>query len=600
MDGERRYQELTVLSALEFSDVFRGCCRISAKKVLSGMSRDTVAKMAGTLTRLYCNQNAENVVFLLSGTDKRREKLLQRVKHVEEQKAKRGVGLVVSFDITPLEILRKAISMNPKTMNDVPKEDIDRIQFEMVKIVMQVNEDLMRYKIGGKDEHEMAKLFMINSASYNDVLKESKDAYVYQVAQSFLLFKWMEGIPKYQELLCLFYNRYGIQSWKDYVRTVYGLALLSFQKDAGILPMSIKTDPPGLLSSSVIEKLSIDVNKETIPYSSKDEYDRAGNSDYRHFKSRPLLKLSNGDYVVHNPKILIDRLYSSLYFDFSDIADEIEGRHPDVPGLFTESFVEKTMFSGYLKECLSSGYYDAYEETQLKQIYKIHDGEPGYPDFYLRRKDTNAAILFECKDIRLNSWVKEQRDYSLLEKEIKNKIVEKTYKLDWENHCHKEVTPKRIGVGQLAAHAANISKAMFPWDKTLPADCLIYPVLVIADNRLIFDGLPHLAQQWYEERLQMEGVRANISKPLIMMSPLTLLKYSDLFREKGFEFFFEKYYKSLIEEGIGGYVDIINRMISFDSYMEQYPYSLDSFRKEIMDELFNKKEIEELDSANVG
>ena len=243
-----------------------------------------------------------------------------------------------------------------------------------------------------------------------------------------------------------------------------------------------------------------------------------------------------------------------------------------------------------MNECLSPDIYSSYDENHLKELYRIHDGEPGYPDYYLRNSITNAVVLFECKDIRLNSYIKEQRDYDLIEEELRNKIVEKTYQLDAENKCRKKVGPRRIGIGQLAAHVANIKRSTFPWDTTLPPDCSVYPVLVIADNRLLFDGLPYLAQQWYQERLAIEGTIPKSSRPLIMMSPLTLLKYRPLFKENGFEFYFEEYYASLQSVSGDDIMGTINGMISFDSFMGQYPYSLEELREEIMTTLFTPDE----------
>ena len=137
----KRYNSMSVLNALEYGIVFHGCCRPSMKKILSGLSRDNVARLASLLTRAYCNRDAENVIYMLSTSDKRREKLLRRVVDVEEQCANQGIGLVVAFDITPLEILRIAMSMNPESMKDVPEDETDRIQFDIVKLVMEVNED---------------------------------------------------------------------------------------------------------------------------------------------------------------------------------------------------------------------------------------------------------------------------------------------------------------------------------------------------------------------------------------------------------------------------------------------------------------------------
>lgn len=580
---------MSVIKALEFSSVFHGCCRVSVKKVLTCMTRDRAALLAATLNRLYCNKEPGNIVYMLSAEDKKRFELIRRVTSAVENDAKRGYEDVVAFDIAPLEILRIAFSLNPYSMREEPDADINKIHWALVKGVTQINEDLMLYTINKKDDLQVAKLIMVNSASYNDVLKDDKDAYLYQVTQSFLFFKLLERTPKYQGLLNAFYDYFGIKSWKEYVRTVYSIALMSFREDTGVLRKTIETDPPGMLSLSVLNRLSIDVNNEVFPYSSKDEFDRDGNSDFRQFKSRPLLRLSDGNYAIHNTRLLIDRLFCSLYFDFQSIDEKLEEKHPDVSGLFTEMFAEKTMFAGFLNDCLQGRVYDSFEEKQLKKIYKIKDGEAGYPDFYLRNKSANTAILFECKDIRLNAWIKGKRDYSVLEEELRNKIVVKKYKLDNEKKCRVSVEPKRIGVGQLAAHAVNMRKGLFPWDKELPVDCTIYPVLVIADNRLIFDGLPYLAQQWYEERLKVEGGEINSSRPLIMMSPLTLLKYKPLFIEKGFEYYFEAYYSSLKAERTGSIVDVINSIISFDDYMNQFSFSLEDLRIEIMETLYTSE-----------
>lgn len=587
--SEGRYSSMSVIKALEFSSVFHGCCRVSVKKVLTCMTRDRVALLAATLNRLYCNKEPGNIVYMLSAEDKKRFELIRRVTSAVENDAKRGYEDVVAFDIAPLEILRIAFSLNPYSMREEPDADINKIHWALVKGVTQINEDLMLYTINKKDDLQVAKLIMVNSASYNDVLKDDKDAYLYQVTQSFLFFKLLERTPKYQGLLNAFYDYFGIKSWKEYVRTVYSIALMSFREDTGVLRKTIETDPPGMLSLSVLNRLSIDVNNEVFPYSSKDEFDRDGNSDFRQFKSRPLLRLSDGNYVIHNTRLLIDRLFCSLYFDFQSIDEKFEEKHPDVSGLFTEMFAEKTMFAGFLNDCLQGRVYDSFEEKQLKKIYKIKDGEAGYPDFYLRNKSANTAILFECKDIRLNAWIKGKRDYSVLEEELRNKIVVKKYKLDNEKKCRVSVEPKRIGVGQLAAHAVNMRKGLFPWDKELPVDCTIYPVLVIADNRLLFDGLPYLAQHWYEERLKVEGGEINSSRPLIMMSPLTLLKYKPLFIEKGFEYYFEAYYSSLKAERTGSIVDVINSIISFDDYMNQFSFSLEDLRIEIMETLYTSE-----------
>ena len=581
-----RYETMTVLKALEFSKVFYGCSRVSVKNVLTKFTRDRVALLAAMLNRLYCNRDPNIVIHLLCTDDIKRYELMRRVKCAVINDAKKGFKDVVAFDIMPLEILRIALSMKPESMVENSCGNINKLYYELVKSITQINEDLMHFTINEEEDLKVAKMIMINSASYNDLLKDDRDAYLYQVAQSFLFFRLLEKSLKYKDLLDAFNDYFSIKSWEEYVRTVYSLALMSYEKGSAVLPKTIETQSPGMLSLSVINKLSIDVNNEVFPYSSKDEFDKMGNSDFRQFKSRPILRLSDGNYVVHTPQILIDRLYSSLYFDFQNIAGSILEKHPNIAGLFTEQFVEKTLFGGYLQDCLRPGNYDAYNEDQLKAIHKIKDGEPGYPDYYLRNNNDDSVVLFECKDIRLNAWIKGKRDYTALETELRNKLVVKTYKLDNNLKRRVRINPRRIGIGQLAAHAVNIQKGIFPWDKELPINTTIYPVLIIADNKLIFDGLPYLAQNWYEERLKAEGGEPSNSRPLIMMSPLTLLKYKPLFLEKGFEYYFEAYYSSLNSAKPRSVVDIINSMISFDSFMNQFSFSLEDLRVEIMRTLY--------------
>ncbi|KGN82984.1 hypothetical protein HQ35_01325 [Porphyromonas cangingivalis] len=188
------------------------------------------------------------------------------------------------------------------------------------------------------------------------------------------------------------------------------------------------------------------------------------------------------------------------------------------------------------------------------------------------------------KDIRINAWIKEQRDYTIIENELRNKLVSKTYQLDYNNHSHRKISPKRIGCGQIAGHVANIRKNIFPWDSTLKTDLKVYPVLVVADNRLLSLGLPRLLQSWYAECLQNEGLDKSLEYPLILMSPLTLIKYASLFHKYGFEKYFNEYYKSLESQPVD-MISTLNNQISFDQYMSQYPFKLETFGEEIITEL---------------
>ena len=462
------------------------------------------------------------------------------------------------------------------------KANIDSLQYKTLKLITQVNEKLMKYRISKIHKNDLPVLTYINSASSYDILYfNMQNEYLYQLILAYEFFKLIEANAKYKVLLNEFYNKYQIESWREYIRTVLSVITLSVNHE-GYIPNDLSIDPDSLMSKSVLDELSIPYDIENIPYECKNEYDIIGNSDYKVFRDKPLFKLSNGNYAVHSRPLITDRLYSSLYFDFKAISESLSVKHPDISNLFTSEFIEKTIFSGSIKSCINHNKCTAKNEEELKAIHKIVNGELGYPDYYIL--ESKGIILFECKDIRLNAWIKEQRNFELLEQELRNKLVRKTYQLDYKSRSHKIIKAKRIGCGQIAGHLANIRKSAFMWDTTLDKNVPVYPVLIIADNRLLATGLSNILQRWFEECLIAEGMSPENEKRLIIMSPLTLIKYSYLFKTYGFAKYFEEYYRSIARNQNDG-ISQFNRLISFEDYMSKHPFNLQSFSNKIIEEL---------------
>ena len=108
----------------------------------------------------------------------------------------------------------------------------------------------------------------------------------------------------------------------------------------------------------------------------------------------------------------------------------------------------------------------------------------------------------------------------------------------------------------------------------------IYPVLILSDYKYVLYGLTNIANKWYREDLGCT-YNSSLDRPLIIMSFITLIKYGNLFKRHGFEYYFERYYKTV------NMIPIINvdtaKMAnqSFDEYMSKYPFNL----TELSDEL---------------
>ena len=143
-----------------------------------------------------------------------------------------------------------------------------------------------------------------------------------------------------------------------------------------------------------------------------------------------------------------------------------------------------------------------------------------------------------------------------------------------------------MGCGQIAGHIGDIRTKNFSWDTSVDEDVTIYPVLVIGDNRLLATGLTNVLQEWFQECLADEKLDSKKEKPLIVLSPISLLKYSSLFESNGFEKYFEDYYLS---QQHCDSLSEVNSLISFDEYMSQYKFDLEDVMVEVLRELGFKK-----------
>ena len=520
---------------------------------------------------------------MLSSTDKRIPQIYKRLSQFRKSESCQGVDYVVAFENTSLELLRMAFSIKAnKFSSDCFNANIDQLQYKTLKLITQINETLTKYRISSKHKNNLPILAYTNSASSYDIICfNQQNEYLFQLILAYEFFKLIEGNDKYNVLLQEFYNKYQIDNWREYVRTILSVITIAMEHE-GTIPNNLSIDPDELINKSVLDELCIDYNIESIPYACKNEYDTIGNSDYKVFRDKPLIKLSNGDYAVHSRPLITDRLYSSLYFDFKTISESLSIKHPSISNLFTSEFIEKTLFCGTIQKCINQNKSIGRNESELKAIHKIVDGELGYPDYYI--SESKGVILFECKDIRLNAWIKEQRDYGLIERELRNKLVSKTYQVDYKSRSHRSITPKRIGCGQLAGHLASIRKSTFMWDTDLDINVAVYPVLIIADNRMLATGLSNILQRWFEECLINEDVRPEAEKRLIIMSPLTLIKYSDLFRVHGFIKYFEEYYRSVLRIKYDC-TSPFSQLISFEDFMSKHPFNLQRISDKIMKEL---------------
>ena len=572
-NNKLRYTSVGFVLPVEYNPIFYRYLKPNIRKTLGSFSREEVINLILWLSNECVNKPAINILGVLSQNNYWKNSVFFRMYDYVGCHSSKDRRYYACFNQTLLELLRYSLSIKSCKENFNMFNEY-KLEFSLVKVIALLNEQIVNFKIYNSSISEL----MVTGIELNKDLNcvDYRELYKEQLILSFKFFSFLESNTKYTPLLQAFLTKYGIKNWRNYVVTILAL-VLNANYQTRVLNFKYIKDEDGLINRNIVDLLS-------FSYSTTVDYQE--NVDYKFFRQYPIIKMQDDKYIIYNVGFLLDKLYNSLYFDLKTIAESIENEQKiNVSSLITNEFVEKTVFDKILQKCCNSSTYFCFTEAECIEQYKPKDKELGTPDFLLQRKSGKAILLFECKDIRLKAELKEQKDFSLLERELKNKLMLKTY-----SNGKKCKHPRRIGVGQLAGHVKNIRDHEFRWGHDIKSDSIVYPVLVIANHKLMWNGLFDMLNEWYAQSLKNEGISCSESnKPLIIMSPLCLIKHSKRFKKDGFEMYFEEYYKhNKIRTGTN--VDYINKGLTFDDFMDKYPYKLDDMFEIVRKDVLQKRE----------
>lgn len=424
--------------------------------------------------------------------------------------------------VTGLELLRRSYSLPIKEADDY---DIENFEWQLFRAILIINQQTI-CRLNAIENIKKYLLVYLNNLCYVDIGKNLKTFTMQQYVYSYMFFKFLLEFNDETRGLLNTFELYYEASWKQYILTLMSAHALSIGNN-GRLKKDLEIDKDHLITSSVLDKICMS-QLDIYKYGAEDKDDREGNSDYRHFREFPIIDDGTA-YVLYSSSMILGKIYNALFFDLRKINKlnpEKKKRINDICQLIQIDFIQDYLFTGLVAKIIPPKYI-IHTERAMERRYKKRDGELGPPDLLVQTH--KYVILFECKDIRLNGWVKEQKDYSLIINELEKKI------LGAEKENHK-------GIGQLTGHLKNIRDGKFCWAKISPGK-KVYPVLIISDPNIIQEGFYGIANEKYNESLKNKNVR-NIAanKPLIVMSPITLLKYDDYFKRFGFAYFFEDYY----------------------------------------------------------
>ena len=541
-----------------FKDLFPEEPEINVKDILSHYSRKSLINVALALDTYYGEGEFEKCIHFFSERNKGQYQEIMRRFHVfKSQSIYPNTDFFFCSFISGLELLRYTYSMPEKISDD---ESYSKFEWNLFRAILQINQQTI-CKFHAVEGIKKYELIYLNNLCYVDLGKDLKELAIQQYVYAYHFFKYLENSNiQNKNLLNAFEIHYGT-SWKRYVLTLISARTISI-KHAGRLEKTLECDIDNLMEKSVFDHLKLDTSKE-MKYASSSKEDREGNSDYRYFRQSPII--DDGDsYILYSSPLFLGKVYNSLYFDLPKINKEIlekQNRVSSIKDLITTDFVQNTLLYGYIKESIHSG-YEMYTEARMEALYVKKENELGAPDLVLISH--RHAILFECKDIRLNGWVKEQKDYNLIMQELKEKII------GFGSDDHK-------GVGQLTGHLNNIRNNNFHW-APIGSGKKVYPVLVLSDPNVNQEGLNGIIWNSYLKSLENKTIRRlAANRPLIVMTPMTLIKHAKRFRQKGFAYYFEKYNRYMAK----------NRQyeLSFEHFMNSYRFDRKDLITKIIKEL---------------
>jgi hypothetical protein len=355
-------------------------------------------------------------------------------------------------------------------------------------------------------------------------------------------------------LLAKFIAQYDIADWQEYLKGVMPVADHA---------MRTKRDGIGYL---VIDPKSAHVNKSdkiltSLAVGSHLKYDQA--ADFKLVRAHPLMKVSDGKFLVGDEMLVYNRIYNSLYFEFAELA----AKHPellrkgDFKGLFNEHFTENYLVKKILGDIFAAKGNGVLHYTGVEIQQKFPDKKRGEPDYYAR--DGKQIIVFEIKDSLISGAVKQSGNYQLLHKELVDKFYYATeIKKDGSIKEHPKAIRQLLNtIGKLLSKTAK-------YDQAFNADqVIVYPVMLYLDQALSTPGINDIIQEWFTEELKKRPElwdRRDQIRPITLIDVDTVILYHNDFKSGriNFEQFIEGYWNWKMQHKMTGINTQSNELIN--------------------------------------
>jgi hypothetical protein len=306
-----------------------------------------------------------------------------------------------------------------------------------------------------------------------------------------------------------FYLKNGVTDWREYIGKLIELFINGYKKKEEFFAYKF---PPELAENNyLIKNFTLDLTHTDNPNNTI----CINKLDLRLLRETPIIKDSNGSFLISNWSLIINKIYNSVVYDLfnkTNIRDAFKDEKSDgfnnYKNYIGKDCSEKHIFNTFLKSCFNG---------RNTICLDSNDSEKITSDLYIRID--NKIIFFEFKDINLKkSLLKDNTSdiFSFIKEEINKNFVSSTRKKG------NKTSPQKKGVLQLSSqifeypkHHRNISNQKL--DRLI-----IFPVLVYTDQTV---GMPGV--NWYLNKIFKKEM-ASKKHPYFLINDLVLINFETL------------------------------------------------------------------------
>ena len=306
---------LHLAQILEYKELFGIKDKPTINDLLSKIPREKIIVVAGILNNQYGNAKLDKLNTFFSIYSNNNRMLIKSL--LDEYFANNKCDpqqIFWSTAETPMQLIRYAFAF---PFNNIIPDNMSNEKAEMLifKLILLMNEEFTKYKISTRFRNPENMIFLLSVMNNNmngQNIYIRKERSILQLYMSVEFFKYFITVDKCQPIYKAFLAKHNINSWNEYVRSIFGIISMLEYK-SGWIPYDLHNDIDNLISPGILNSISINYD-ENINFSSDGPSDRSGNTDYKVFRERPLIKMPNGNYYLINWEFMIDRLYNSLHY----------------------------------------------------------------------------------------------------------------------------------------------------------------------------------------------------------------------------------------------------------------------------------------------